>query len=136
MLRSLWRDIPCERRRLIVIMAILAGVILLLDFCGRMADLYQTDYFGYDKIVHGVAGAFCGTFGLWLFQPSEATKELPYALMTVALFAFWIGLGWEVYEVMFNEPDLNMLWFGDTATDLVADVIGGISAGLVYREKR
>ncbi|MDO8521618.1 MAG: hypothetical protein Q7S52_05885 [bacterium] len=138
MLRTLWCKIPPERQRLIVAMAVLACVVYLLDYFGNVAELYQPTYFfGYDKVVHFMAGAFCGTFGLWLFQPSGATKEWRYAFMTVALFAFWIGLGWEVYEVICNQPDLSsLLYWGDTVGDMITDVLGGIVAGLVFREKR
>lgn len=136
MLRFFWSIPPPERQRLLVAMTILACAVFLLDRYGNVAELYHTDYFGYDKFVHFMAGAFWGVFGLWLFQPSGATKELRYALMAAFVVSFWVGISWEIYEIIFNEPDMDtVLYWGDTATDVLYDVLGGVCAGFLFREK-
>lgn len=137
MLRALWQAVPHERQRLLVAMTVFACVVFLLDRVGNAWQLYHSDYFGYDKGVHFAAGAFCGTFSLWLFQPTGEMRELRYALMAAFVVSFWVGFGWEVYEVAYGEADLGtFLYWGDTVFDIIADIAGGVTAALVCREKK
>src|SRR3989338_1010493 len=132
MLRTLWHEIPPERQRLVIAMAMLACVVFILDHFGNASGLYHADYIGYDKIVHFTAGAFSGTFGLWLFQQSGAINERLHALSVAFLLAFWVGLGWEVYETLCNQPDTGtILYWGDTMLDMVADTLLGLSVGWI-----
>lgn len=127
---------PSERKRLLVAMAILAIIVLILDHVGHGAHLYATDYFEYDKVVHFTAGAFCGAFGLWLFQPSGIIKEMRWTLCVTFLLSFWVGFIWEIYEFVCNHPDITtMLYWGDTGADMIADVSGGLTAGLMHQKK-
>ena len=128
-------DVPRERKRLIVAMAALASIVLVLNSLGNAGHFYQAD-FGYDKIVHFAAGAFCGVFGIWLFHPSGAMRERWWAISAAFILSFWIGGGWEVYEIIYDQPDLTTLtYWDDTLTDMVADVLGGVLAGTMYRER-
>lgn len=129
-------DVPRERKRLIVAMAILASIVLVLDYFGNIGHFYQAN-FGYDKIVHFTAGAFCGVFGIWLFHPSGAMVERWWAISAAFILSFWIGGAWEVYEIIYGQPDLTVLvYWSDTLTDMIADISGGILAGALYHEKR
>lgn len=124
---SRWSQIPRDRRRLLVAMALIMVVVRLLDHAGSTFGWYSESYAGYDKLVHFLAGAFCGAFALWVFHPAGIMYDRFASIFWGITLPLVVGFWWEVWELYWNQPDLShALYWWDSGLDLVADALGGV----------
>ncbi len=92
----------------------------------------------FDLAIHFLGGFWAGGVMLWFFVTRVMTNSevrrsrIVYVLFAVCA-AFFIGILWETYEVLLDStlsrsPD----YFFDTVTDLVADSVGALCAGIYF----
>lgn len=53
----------------------------------------------------------------------------------IALFTLFIGIGWEVLEIVTRAVDVTIWWYPlDTMKDIINDLIGGTIAYFIWRK--
>jgi hypothetical protein len=81
---------------------------------------------------------FLGGFwiGLLYFYIFPAENKSFYLIFKILLFTLFIGIGWEVFEILFNNViAVNPFDFSDTLSDIFFDLAGG-GVSIFYFFKR
>lgn len=87
--------------------------------------------------MHFIGGLWLGLFFIYLFYiPSESfrfSSESKALILKILLFVLSIGVGWELFEILFNniiaKIPFNSL---DTISDVFFDLSGGSFAVLYF----
>lgn len=116
---------------------ILFVVIGILNFIGNKIFLYWTTWW-YDMILHFLAGVVIGMTVILFLQTFSKAFESDKKNVIVAsvLFALFIGLLWEYFELYFEITSFNdgMQYVTDTTSDIILDTLGGY-LGTLYSFK-
>ncbi len=87
--------------------------------------------------MHFLGGLSIGFFLMWIFYVSGIfSKKLPglrQALLTSFVSVVLIGIGWEIFEYVFNISTAQQNYVLDTSIDLIADAFGAVFAVLLGR---
>jgi CDP-diglyceride synthetase len=117
----------------------LAGSLICLIFLIFIANFLANKFYWYssiwyfDMIMHFLGGFWVGLAGVYLFQPKEVSFN---SVINILLFVFFIGVGWEVFEMLVNDVIVkNSLDFIDIASDIFFDLSGGLCAILYLWKK-
>ena len=114
---------------------LLFSSVILLDGLARFYHLYWLIY-EFDSVVHFVAGAALALFFSWLYFFSGFFQPLKRSLLKFAsvslLGAIFIGVSWEIYELIFRQTMVQKVDYSyDLTMDLIMDLLGTI-AGTFY----
>ena len=86
----------------------------------------------FDMIMHFLGGLWLGFLFLYILPHQEHPTSFSSVIKTL-LFVFFIGIGWEIYEIVVNDViaqnPFNIL---DTISDLFFDLTGGALSILYY----
>jgi hypothetical protein len=125
-----------ERKTLFRHVAIWIIIITALKFIGDKLHLFTSISF-YDIIMHFLGGVWLGIFFVWLFYKEIIKKEnLNLVFTKTILLILLVGLAWEVFEVFNYQIILkNEFDVADTISDLIFDLLGGITSFLIYKRK-
>ncbi|MDB5254418.1 MAG: hypothetical protein JWL80_484 [Parcubacteria group bacterium] len=115
-------------------------IILLVGFhaISTFFYLYWTDS-GSDHVTHIVGAMAISILGLWLcFASGLFPKRIPSVkevFLLCLLSALSVGIVWEAFEYGFKIVLWSSKYPMDTLGDLISDIVGGICAGLVGKNK-
>lgn len=117
-----------DRKRLFKILAYLIVLIFLVNYVAVKLYWYNSIWY-FDMIMHFLGGLWVGLISLYFFS-----SKTPY--LKILLFVLFIGLGWEIFELLFNniiaQNPFNAL---DTISDIFFDLSGGLCAILYVWKK-
>ena len=83
--------------------------------------------------MHFLSGFWIGLAFIYLFSPKNGFFNLVFKVL---LFVFFVGIGWEVFEIFVNDIiTQNSFDFLDTISDLFFDLIGGALAVFYFLKK-
>jgi len=83
-----------------------------------------------DLVLHFSGGLLVALMGVWILlkiAPEQVSSSAPLVLFVVLFSALSIGVGWELFEYFVGLHDRGH-YLLDTATDILADLLGGVSA--------
>lgn len=112
----------------------LLGIILGLSALIAVLHFIALEFFLYwifpwfDLLMHFAGGFLVACIGLWgLSRVHKSVLSKRQALITTLSVVIIVGVGWELFEYLagLTRKDEYVL---DTTGDLVADIIGGLSA--------
>lgn len=120
-----------EKRKNILLLALLviAFVVLTLDRIAQDNYLYWA-YWWYDIMMHFLGGFLVAGIALWFLArfSDESMRTARRALYVAIITAIIIGIGWEIFEYFSGALlQQNGSIVGDTALDLVMDVVGALA---------
>lgn len=123
-------------KRFVVPWLTVVAIVVLLEVLAQQFMLFSHPSLGYDKILHFLAGSACGIFGAGIVAHSSCEARRGCMWFSVIFWTLAIGGGWEILQAyvpaMRDASDYD--WY-DTVGDLIFDLLGGIVAGIAYREK-
>jgi hypothetical protein len=99
------------------------------------------DSFYFDFLMHFLGGFSMGLLFLWGWYASglfgRSTPGPRESFLGAFFFALFIGIGWEFFEYVYKiAVPAGANYTLDTFHDVAADMLGGISAGLLGRVRR
>ncbi|MBI5470698.1 hypothetical protein HY968_05295 [Candidatus Kaiserbacteria bacterium] len=115
-----------------IITALLAWLVGL--YLGPQLGLYLSIWW-WDIPAHFLGGLWAGFLGAWFFF----NWKRRLSVLECALFAFGVGILWEIFEYtngVGGSVGPFMGYWADTIKDLVFDVIGGVTAGTIAKYER
>lgn len=127
-------------KKFILFLLFLFFFFLSLHILGWMKFYYSTIW--YDKLLHFCAGFSVILIIFWLTNLLKQTYKLDlfYKILVSFVFLIFISISWEFFEFFIDKtfswlPSLQLgIW--DTASDLIADLIGGCFAVLFLKHKK
>lgn len=77
-------------------------------------------------IMHFLGGFWVSLASFYIFLPQNISSKIIFQILFVV---FFIGVGWEVYEILVNAVIAqNPFDYLDTTSDLFFDLFGGLCA--------
>jgi len=117
-----------DRKKLTKRLIYLIFFILVINFLANKFYWYYSVWY-LDMIMHFLGGFWLGLLFLYF---SSIQKDLN-SIVRILLFVLFIGIGWEIYEVLVNDIFArNPFNFLDTISDIFFDLSGGACAILYY----
>lgn len=121
-----------DRKRLFKTLTYLIFFILIVNFLANTFYWYYSIWY-FDMPMHFLGGFWVG-LAIFYFFPFPDKSIGP--VFKILLLIFFIGIGWEVFELFFNnylaQIPFNAL---DTASDIFFDLTGGLCAILYLWKK-
>jgi hypothetical protein len=115
-----------DRKKLTKRLIFLIFFILVVNFLANTFYWYSSVWY-FDMIMHFLGGFWIGLLAFYLFNffGDQATFFRP--IFKILLFVFFIGAGWEVFELLFyNYIAQNPFNIFDTFSDIFFDLSGGV----------
>jgi hypothetical protein len=107
--------------------------IFLVNFLANKFYWYFSIWW-FDMPMHFLGGFWIGLAFVFLFPPKDSSMT---SVFKIIFFVLLIGVGWEVFEIFFNnylaQNPFNML---DTISDVFFDLSGGLCAILYLWRKQ
>ncbi len=114
-----------DRKNLFKLLATLIFFIFVINFLANKFYWYYSIWY-FDIIMHFLGGFWLALVAVYLFKP---TNNFLQSIPRLLLFVLVLGLGWEVFEFLFNNYlAQNYFDFWDSLSDVLFDVIGGLCA--------
>jgi hypothetical protein len=115
-------------------------ILGVLHWAASMFYLYWTHAW-FDNFMHFLGGLSLGLLALWVFYASGlfsvSVPSLSQALIASVATVMLIGIGWEVFEYVFDLTQATEeLYYMDVIHDLVADALGAMTAAFVAQGER
>ena len=121
-----------ERKKLITILAFLIFFILVVNFFAHKFHWYFSVWY-LDMIMHFLSGFWIGLASIYIFPLKNSSFD---SVFKILLFVFFIGIGWEVFEIFVNDIIAqNSFDFLDTLSDILFDLAGGTFAILYFLKR-
>lgn len=125
------------------------ALLIVFIFIIHSIALYFSLYWRirwFDNVPHFLGGFWLGAAALWFIYLSGKIKSenlsFYFVLLFAVSFASLIGVVWELYEVLTDffiangfPANIDQLGLRDTMTDLFFDLLGALSAGLIFIKK-
>ena len=100
------------------------SVLAVLHVFATTFFLYWT-YPWFDIPMHGLGGVLVA-FGFLMCMSSYARRDFTEGLLVTVVVVFSVGVAWELFELAGGITIFGALGYvGDTARDLLMDVVGG-----------
>jgi len=111
-------------------------IIGLMSIVAIRLHLYSFTWW-YDDIVHILAGTVICYFYFVFRRYFVFIENRIGLLFSVIIFAFVVGVGWEIFEAIIRNGGggIEGFWI-DTAADLTGDVFGAIAAYFIITTKK
>jgi len=121
-----------DRKKLTKIIICLILFIFVVNFLANKFYWYSSIWY-FDMIMHFLGGFWIGLAFMYLFPPKDISFKLIFQTL---LFVLFIGVGWEVFEVLVNDVIAkNPFNYLDTASDIFFDLSGGTFATLYFLKR-
>ncbi len=121
-----------DRKKLVKILACLIFFILIVNFFAHKFYWYFSVWY-FDVIMHFLGGFWVALAFIYLFSLKNGSFN---SIFKVLLFVFFVGVGWEIFEIFINDvATQNSFDFLDAISDLFFDLTGG-ALGVLYFLKR
>ncbi|HTE48724.1 MAG TPA: hypothetical protein VK675_02365 [Candidatus Paceibacterota bacterium] len=118
-----------DSKKLVKRLIYLILFILIVNFFANEFSWYYLVW-NLDMIMHFQGGIWAGLAIIYLFPPKAYSID---SVLKILLAVFFIGVGWEVFEILVNETiarnPFNSL---DTMSDIFFDLSGGATAVLYF----
>lgn len=125
-----------ERKKLLKHLLYLVLFIFVVNFIANKFYWYYSVWY-LDMIMHFLGGFWLGLVSLYFFSSKILPSYSFLLFLKILLFVLLVGLGWEVFELLFNnivaQNPFNIL---DTSSDLFFDLSGGLCAILYIWKKQ
>jgi len=112
-----------DRKKLLKFLELLVLFIFIVNLLANKFYWYYSVWY-FDVIMHFLGGFWLGLVALYLWGVRDIRL-----IFKMLFFVFFLGLGWEVFEYLFNNyiagNSFNVL---DTASDIFFDLLGGLCA--------
>lgn len=83
--------------------------------------------------MHFLGGFWLGLASIYLFSIKENSLK---SILKILFIVLLIGIGWEVFEIYIDKfITQNSFDFLDTISDLLFDLLGGLSAILYFKKR-
>jgi hypothetical protein len=107
-------------------------IVGALHLIASIYHLYWSIY-EFDSVVHFFGGAALSTFFLWFYFFSDffnpQKRSLTQFLIVSTMGAMFIGISWEIFEIIFKQTMVQKLDYSyDTTMDLMMDFLGAVVA--------
>ncbi len=120
-----------EKHKIFIRAVFLLALVYFLNYLAEVFYLHWTTWW-YDVMLHHLGGACAGTAFLYFYfdflklSRFEKVKAVGYTFM----FVLFIGVAWEIYELLHHDTSLSngIYYYRDTISDLIADSVGGFFA--------
>lgn len=120
-------------KKLIKLLAILAVAIFSVNLLANKFYWYYSIWY-FDMIMHFWGGFWVGLLSIYIFPPEGSITKSSF--LKVLLFTLIIGLGYEVFEVIFYNIIGQMVFSPlDTISDVFFDLSGGVLAILYFLKR-
>lgn len=113
-----------------ILIALLGLLIAYLQLFASAHYLYW-EYWWYDIMMHLLGGLLMGAFALWFLRFEFRDKKLPLFIISF-VFVLCVGVAWEIFEY-FTDSYGAANYTLDTTLDLLMDVVGMMSAYLIFK---
>lgn len=121
-----------ERRKIFKKAAAFIFIIFAVNFIGSFFHWYTSIWF-FDMIMHYLGGLWLGFMYVWLLYPEKFNVKEFIIVISGILF---IGVAWEVFEVVVNNNTLQSdLDYADIFSDIFFDLAGGVTAFVYFAKK-
>ena len=121
-----------ERNKLLRPIVFLMVFLFLTDALAQKFYWYYSIWW-FDMLMHFLGGLWLGLVFIYFFLPKNITISL---ILKILAFVFLAGIGWEAFEFYFiNYVAQNSFNILDTISDVLFDLIGGISAVLYFSKR-
>ncbi|MDE2400010.1 MAG: hypothetical protein KGL67_03345 [Patescibacteria group bacterium] len=118
-----------DRKKLIKTLSFLTVTLFLVNSLANKFYWYSAIWY-FDMIMHTLGGICLGLASVYFFPPKDSSLK---SLLKILLFVFVVGVGWEVFEIIFYniiaQTPFNAL---DTISDVFFDLAGGGLAVLYF----
>lgn len=127
----MYNSLMIEKHKLFLRAFIILALVGFLNYLAEVFYFHWTLWW-YDIILHHLGGACAGTAFLYFyfdfFKLSKFDKIK--AVKLTFLFVLFIGVAWEIYELLHHDTSLadGVYYYRDTISDLIADSVGGFFA--------
>lgn len=123
-----------KRKSLFLLLSLCVFFIFSLNFAASKLYWYSSIWW-FDVLMHFLGGFWLGLVFLWLIYKDLDKKNLAKDnFIKIVLGVLFVGFGWEIYEIVVNDLlAKNTFDLFDTSTDMIADLMGGISAYLIFK---
>ena len=125
-----------ERKKLLKHLLYLILFIFVANFAANKFYWYFSIWY-FDIIMHFLGGFWIGLAYFYFFSPKILPLEFPQPVFKILAFILLVGVGWEVFELLFNniiaQNSFNIL---DTSSDIFFDLSGGLCAILYIWKKK
>ncbi len=121
-----------DRKKLFKTLAYIVSFIFIINLLAGKLYWYSSIWW-FDMPMHFLGGFWIGLMALWLasskLELSLGSKSLIPVALKVLLFVLFIGIGWEIFEILVNEVITdNPFDYLDTSSDIFFDLAGGTVA--------
>jgi len=129
-------DILIDRKRLFKTLAFFTILLFVANYLALKFYWYYSIWWS-DMLMHFLGGICLGLFLIWLLSYKNSSLEINLRLICkIFLGVFFIGIFWELYEVLFNNIIAQIPFDAlDTIHDIFFDLSGGLCAILYLWKK-
>ncbi len=89
------------------------------------------EFFWFSALMHFLGGAILGILWMWFI----GRAGWKHSLGLLILFVGSIGIGWEIFEFVFDIAYAGKYYVIDTTVDLIMDVLGAVMIYLLFKKK-
>jgi|SRR3989344_7693424 len=116
------------KEKLLKFLGFLIFFIFIVNLLANKFHWYYSFWY-FDIIMHFLGGFWLGFGTIYLLG-------IHRSIVNILLFVLFLGLGWEVFEFLFNNIIAqNIFDMADSLSDIFFDTIGGLCA-ILYLWKR
>lgn len=118
--------------KVLVALAAFVGISLFIINGVASVFYWYVSIWWFDMLMHVIGGIFVGLIGSAFLHKHLEGLSGKEVFVSLALFVFIIGLGWEYYEyiLQFYIKSVQLADVADSISDLICDMVGGIIATL------
>lgn len=123
-----------NKKKLLKCILYLILFICIINFLANKFYWYSAIWY-FDILMHFLGGFWLGLAFIYFFLSKLDSLSFK-SVAPILFFVFFIGLGWEVFEYLFNNLIAqNPFDILDTSSDVVFDLIGGFLSILYFLKK-
>ena len=121
-----------DRKKLFKRLAVIIFLIFILNFTAHLFYWYYTIWY-FDIVMHFLGGFFIALLVFWIFPTQKFSGNY---LFKIILGLFVIGVGWEVFEIIFKNIIAGEIFNPlDTVSDIFCDLAGGSLAAIYFLKR-
>ena len=125
-------DLMVNKQKLKIRLALVTFLVYFLNTIATKFYWYYSIWW-FDVLMHFLGGVWVTFILFWFFPVTPLSKNYFPKLILGILF---VGLGWEVFEIIFNNIIAGITFdLFDTLSDVFFDMLGGVLA-VFYFSKR
>jgi hypothetical protein len=121
------------RKQILYILATLIIFVAILNYIAMKAMWYYIFWY-FDMPMHFLGGVVLTLLVSYVLY-NRITKEDIVPVLHILLAVLIIGVGWEVFEYVFNNVIAGQIWnMLDTLSDICFDMAGGVMGLFIIKD--